>query len=123
MSISSVGLSRDDRRSSPGRLLVSVNEALEILSIGRTKFYALVAAREIALVKVAAASRVPVASLEQYVERLIAAQADGAARPAAPAGDAPAASEVAAHPLNCSLGRSCASAFGPGGKSSRANVG
>jgi excisionase family DNA binding protein len=52
------------------RLLVSVTEAMHLIGVGRTKFYQLVTAGEIELVKIGTASRVTVASLESYVERL-----------------------------------------------------
>lgn len=55
---------------------MGVADSMRSLSISRTKFYELVADRELELVKIGAGSRVVVASIETYVERL-RAQAHG----------------------------------------------
>ena len=52
------------------QLLLSVGEAMRALSVGRTKLYELIAAREIELVKIGSKSCITVASLNEFVERL-----------------------------------------------------
>ena len=52
-----------------GVLLLTVVEAARVLSIGRTTMYELVAAGEIETVHIGRSARVPVSSLEEYVER------------------------------------------------------
>jgi excisionase family DNA binding protein len=52
------------------KLLVSVEEAAALLSLGRTVTWALVRKNELRSVKVGKTRRVVVASLQEYVERL-----------------------------------------------------
>ncbi len=57
------------------KLLVSVNEACEILSIGRSTFYKEVSQGKIATVKIGTATRVPTTSLAQYCDcKIVEAQ-------------------------------------------------
>ncbi len=67
------------RNSLEGRLLVTVPEAMQAIGVGRTTLYELIAAAELELVKIGSASRVPVASIERFVERLRARAAEKAA--------------------------------------------
>jgi excisionase family DNA binding protein len=66
------------RNSLEDRLLVTVPEAMQAIGVGRTTLYQLIASAELELVKVGSASRVPVASIERFVERL-RARANGRA--------------------------------------------
>jgi excisionase family DNA binding protein len=52
------------------QLLMSVADAMRSLAVGRTKFYELVAAHEIELVKIGSKSCAVVASVKDYVDRL-----------------------------------------------------
>ena len=59
------------RRTDPGaRLLLTVDEAAEMLSIGRTLAYALVSAGELPSVTLGRLRRIPTASLRTWVEGL-----------------------------------------------------
>ncbi len=51
-------------------LLMTVTDSMRTLSVGRTKFYELVGAGEIELVKIGNKSCAVVASIEAYVDRL-----------------------------------------------------
>ena len=53
------------------RLLVTVNEACELLSIGRSTFYKEVSSGRILTVKIGNSTRVPTASLSKYCESKI----------------------------------------------------
>jgi excisionase family DNA binding protein len=53
-----------------GRLLVSVDQTMRTLCIGRTKLYELIAGGELEIVKIGTATRVVASSIETYVERL-----------------------------------------------------
>jgi excisionase family DNA binding protein len=65
-------------------LLLTIVEGARVLSIGRTTMYELVRAGNIDVVHIGRSARVPVAALEQYVERL---RAEGATvRPARKSG-------------------------------------
>lgn len=58
-------------RNEPGTpLLYRIEAAAELLSIGRSKLYELIAAGELGTVKIGRATRVPVDALEEYVDRL-----------------------------------------------------
>jgi excisionase family DNA binding protein len=57
------------------KLLLTVEEAAQQLSIGRPKMYQLVMQREVLSFKIGASRRIPVTALEAYVTRL-SAQAD-----------------------------------------------
>ena len=52
-----------------GVLLLTIVEAARALSIGRTTMYELVGAGEVEVVHIGRSARVPVAALEEYVER------------------------------------------------------
>ena len=54
------------------QLLVSVDEAARRLSLGRSLVYTLVMAGRIHSVKIGRARRIPVASLERFVEERLA---------------------------------------------------
>lgn len=54
-------------------ILVSVPEAMRMLGIGRTKFYQLVSAGDIRLVKIGAKSLASVVSLERFTASLLEA--------------------------------------------------
>jgi excisionase family DNA binding protein len=53
-----------------GRWLVSIPDAMQALKLGRTKIYDLIEAGDLERVKVGAASRITVSSIETFVERL-----------------------------------------------------
>jgi excisionase family DNA binding protein len=57
------------------RLLVTVREAGNVLSIGRSTVYELIAAGELEVVHIGRSCRVPVAALELLVDRLRASEA------------------------------------------------
>ena len=52
------------------RLLLKPEEAAEVLGIGRSKLYELLAAGEIESVRIGSSRRVPMKGLHDYVERL-----------------------------------------------------
>lgn len=60
--------------SNARQLLVTVREAAALLGVGRTTAYELIARGELDVVHIGRATRVPVASLEDYVERLVTRQ-------------------------------------------------
>lgn len=66
------------RRTSPAvsnsttKLLLTVDEAAEALSVGRTLLYDLLMGGEIPSVKVGAARRVPMVALQEFIRRLSA---------------------------------------------------
>lgn len=60
-------LTEEDRRP---RLLITVDEAAERLSIGRTAAYALVSSGELESVQIGRLRRVPASAVEEYVNRL-----------------------------------------------------
>lgn len=62
------------RRVGPTRLLLRVEEAAERLGIARTSMFQLIATRQVDSVTVGRLRRIPVAALEEYVERLLEAQ-------------------------------------------------
>ena len=70
----------EDDRGAPDavrleRLLYSVREAAELLSIGRVKFYELVAAGRIESVRLDGSRRIPREALEEFIARLRAESA------------------------------------------------
>jgi excisionase family DNA binding protein len=68
--IQSMSENAQERTERPdGVLLLTIVEAARVLSIGRTAMYELVGAGEIEVVHIGRSARVPVASLEEYVER------------------------------------------------------
>ena len=52
------------------RLLLSPEEAAEVLGVGRSRIYDLMRKRELVSVRIGKCRRVPVAALKAYVERL-----------------------------------------------------
>lgn len=56
------------------KLLLSIPEAAERVSLGRTKFLELVSNQEIQVVRIGRAVRVPVRALEEWAERQAAEQ-------------------------------------------------
>lgn len=52
------------------KLLLSIEEAGEVIGLKRSKMYALIAAGDIETVKIGKSRRVPVEALENYVSRL-----------------------------------------------------
>jgi excisionase family DNA binding protein len=53
-----------------GRLLVTMAEAAEMLSIGRTAFYRLVMEGQIRTIRIGRSRRVPMSVLQEYIDRL-----------------------------------------------------
>jgi excisionase family DNA binding protein len=53
-------------------ILLTVEQAAEKLQIGRSMAYQLIAAGELASIKIGRVRRVPVRAIEEYVERLAA---------------------------------------------------
>ncbi len=53
------------------RLLLSVEEVAEALHIGRTRVFALIAAKEITSVKIGNLRRIPVDAVREYAARLV----------------------------------------------------
>lgn len=61
------------------RLLLRPNEAADLLGVGRSKIYELIAAGDVPSIKIGKSLRVPVAALEQWVaERAASAGEDDA---------------------------------------------
>jgi excisionase family DNA binding protein len=58
------------RVSPPGKLLLTPDEAAQVLSVSRSLLYALLASNQIFSVKVRSSRRVPFRALEDYVMRL-----------------------------------------------------
>lgn len=56
--------------SLPGKLLLTMEEAAEVLSVGRTLMYELVMKKRVYSVKVGRLRRVPFWALEQFVAQL-----------------------------------------------------
>jgi len=60
------------------KLLLKVEDAASILSVGRSKAYAMAAAGELPSIRIGRSVRVPVAALEAWInERAAAGQGDG----------------------------------------------
>jgi excisionase family DNA binding protein len=53
------------------RLLLTAEEVAEALHIGRTRVYALIAAKEITSVKIGGLRRIPVDEVRAYAQRLV----------------------------------------------------
>jgi excisionase family DNA binding protein len=70
------------RASSPGRLLYSVEEAAELLGIGRTFMFHLVASGEIESFKIGNRRKIHREAIDAYVNRLRAEQLAAADGPA-----------------------------------------
>jgi excisionase family DNA binding protein len=64
-----------ERVSAPGRLLYSVEEAANLLGIGRTFMFHLVATGEIDSFKIGKRRKIPRDALDAYIERLRSEQA------------------------------------------------
>ena len=64
-----------ERASAPGRLLYSVEEAADLLGIGRTFMFHLVATGEIDSFKIGKRRKIPRDALDGYIERLRSEQA------------------------------------------------
>ena len=62
------------------KLLLTLEEAAGLLSIGRTRVYELVASGQLATVRIGTSRRVPFVVLEQFVEQLLV-DADVRTRP------------------------------------------
>lgn len=63
------------------RLLCRPEEAAELLGIGRSKFYELMAEGVIDSVRIGTCRRIPLAALEEFVERLRTTDGDDPHRP------------------------------------------
>jgi excisionase family DNA binding protein len=53
----------------PSKLLLTVDEAAQVLSLGRTVFYRLIMRKQVFSVKVGGLRRVPFAALQAFVEK------------------------------------------------------
>ncbi len=53
------------------RLFLTVEEVAESLHIGRTRVFALIAAKEITSVKIGGLRRIPVDAVREYADRLV----------------------------------------------------
>jgi excisionase family DNA binding protein len=53
----------------PHLQLLDISEVARLLSVGRTTVYALINARELQTVKIGGSRRVPVISLQQYIQK------------------------------------------------------
>lgn len=56
------------------KLLLTVEETAEVLAIGRTKVFDLIALGLLKSVRIGGSRRVPVAAIEEYVSRLCSGQ-------------------------------------------------
>jgi excisionase family DNA binding protein len=65
-----LGAEEDRMNDSRVNLLLKPEEAAEVLAIGRTQVYALIASGQLASVQIGRLRRVPYAACQQYVERL-----------------------------------------------------
>ena len=59
------------------KLLLKVEDAASVLSVGRSKAYAMAAAGELPSIKIGRSVRVPVAALEAWINERAAAAQDG----------------------------------------------
>jgi excisionase family DNA binding protein len=66
-------MTSQDTSTAP-RVLLSVEEAAERLSVSRTRLYALIKAGDVASVRVGRLRRVPADALLQFIARLLAEQ-------------------------------------------------
>lgn len=64
------------------KLLYTVREAAEKLSLGRATVYELLARGELRAVHIGRATRIPAAELERFVQRLVTAEGGGESHPA-----------------------------------------
>jgi excisionase family DNA binding protein len=58
------------------RVLLTAEEVAEALHIGRTRVFALIAAKEITSVKIGSLRRIPVDAVHEYAARLVALEQD-----------------------------------------------
>lgn len=58
------------------RVLLTAEEVAEALHIGRTRVFALIAAKEITSVKIGTLRRIPVDAVREYAARLVALEQD-----------------------------------------------
>jgi excisionase family DNA binding protein len=58
------------------RILLTAEEVAEALHIGRTRVFALIAAKEITSVKIGNLRRIPVDAVREYAARLVALEED-----------------------------------------------
>ncbi len=63
------------------RLLLRVTEAAERLALGRSTVYELIARGELPTVRIGAATRIPVAALQHWVERQMSEPSGSAGAP------------------------------------------
>ena len=66
-----------DSPSSPAPLLLTVQQAAEMLGIGRSTLYELLGAGELQSVKLGGSRRIPFSAVREYVERLLARDVQG----------------------------------------------
>jgi excisionase family DNA binding protein len=57
------------QKAAPAKVLLTIDEAAQALSIGRTLLYELLMHQQIASIKVGRARRVPMAAIDDYVNR------------------------------------------------------
>jgi excisionase family DNA binding protein len=57
------------QESTPVKVLLTIDEAAQALSIGRTLLYDLLMRKQIASIKVGRVRRVPVAAIDAYIHR------------------------------------------------------
>lgn len=70
----SAGHTSDSEHSDAPRLLITVEAAAELLSISRTRMYALIKAGEVISVRVGRLRRIPVGALDAFMARLLTNQ-------------------------------------------------
>ncbi len=68
--MTAVLVDRTRAESQPSKLLLRPEEAAAVLSISRTALFGLLSTKEIFSVKIRGARRIPMAALEEYVQRL-----------------------------------------------------
>ena len=66
-------------KARPYKLLVTPEEAAEILSVGRTRIFELMSSGQLCSVRIRRSRRIPLAALEQLVKQLVE-EADGPQR-------------------------------------------
>jgi len=66
-----------DSGGAAGRLLYSVEETAELLGVGRTFMFYLVATGEIESLKIGKLRKIPRDAIDSYIQRLRCAQTDG----------------------------------------------
>lgn len=71
MSLDGYAACMDKQPTEKKRLLLRVADAAEMLSIARSKAYAMVQAGDLPSVRIGASVRVPAGAVEEYVARLV----------------------------------------------------